>query len=550
MKVYLRDKTGVCHPVEDILMAVQSKVLRDCFRYSESSEAILPLQSIDGEILVRIIAWVNHPQPETLELDKSEGFAVCDLLQASEFLDMPLLSQQIISWLEKQLTSSNVLDLWIFSRGFLIVKLEVVCWKFLIKHLNDIKSPQLKALEKEDLLSILSSDDLRMREESVWELVSELTGPNDDETLFLECVRYGLLEESFWTKKVLPSSMFQCYLSKFPKESPAGSFREQVLYSPYGRKPRKPSHLIFFFGETFTEETPSFSVSVLDPSTGLFGQLPINFPAGIVFTGAVLVQSAIYFAGGHHEFRPINHLLKLDLEDLSLCHLSKCRTPRNLAGLTRIGEDIFLVGGRSGMIIGGSLRRSIERYCISSNQWFTCGEEMVKRRSGAGVAALDGKIYVVGGADGNKTFKSVEVYNPQTGTWKYGQEMTKRRSCMRVAVKDGKLYVVGGWSGGVGSLTCGEVFDPQKNSWSALPEMLVPRSNYTIFVVDGHLMVAGGYTSSSLTETMEYLDEEIMEWQFGKKYLLDARSPMTSVSVPVDDLSDETLKKFRDLCIS
>ena len=121
---------------------------------------------------------------------------------------------------------------------------------------------------------------------------------------------------------------------------------------------------------------------------------------------------------------------------------------------------------------------------------------------------------------------------------------------MRVAVKDGKLYVVGGWSGGVGRLTCGEVFDPQKNSWSSLPEMLVPRSNYTIFVFDGHLMVAGGYTSSSLTETMEYLDEEIMEWKFGKKYLLDARSPMTSVSVPVDNLSNETLKKFRSLCIS
>merc|ERR1712197_87340 len=109
-----------------------------------------------------------------------------------------------------------------------------------MKHLKDIKPSQLKALSKGDLLSILTSDDLRMKEESVWELVSQLTGPNDDETLFLECVRYDLLGESFWTKKVLPSSMFQCYLSKFPKESPASSFWEQVLFSPYGRKPREP----------------------------------------------------------------------------------------------------------------------------------------------------------------------------------------------------------------------------------------------------------------------------------------------------------------------
>ena len=62
-------------------------------------------------------------------------------------------------------------------------------------------------------------------------------------------------------------------------------------------------------------------------------------------------------------------------------------------------------------------------------------------------------------------------------------------------------------------------------------------------------MVAGGYTGSGgLTETVEYLDEKIMKWKFGKGNLVDATSAMSSVSVPVDNLSDETLKKFRDLC--
>ena len=47
---------------------------------------------------------------------------------------------------------------------------------------------------------------------------------------------------------------------------------------------------------------------------------------------------------------------------------------------------------------------------------------------------------------------------------------------------------------------------------------------------------------------MEDIDEEMMKWKFGKKNLLDARSAMSSVSVPVDNLNEETLKKFRDLC--
>ena len=118
-----------------------------------------------------------------------------------------------------------------------------------------------------------------------------------------------------------------------------------------------------------------------------------------------------------------------------------------------------------------------------------------------------------------------------------------------MAAKDGKLYVVGGWSLGAGKLACGEVFDPEKNCWSPLPEMLVPRYDHSLFVAEGRLTVAGGYTTGmELTETVEYLDEEKMKWKFGKMNFPDARSAMSSISVPVDNLSEETIKKFRDLC--
>ena len=110
--------------------------------------------------------------------------------------------------------------------------------------------------------------------------------------------------------------------------------------------------------------------------------------------------------------------------------------------------------------------------------------------------------------------------------------------------------MVGGTGGGPESLRCGEVYDPKKNSWSALPEMLVLRSLYTIFVAEGRLVVAGGFTNEEgeETKTVEYLDEKIMKWKFGEGNLVDATSAMSSVSVPVDKLSDEALKKFRDLC--
>ena len=70
-------------------------------------------------------------------------------------------------------------------------------------------------------------------------------------------------------------------------------------------------------------------------------------------------------------------------------------TPRNYVGLCQIGQELFEVGGRSSLV--GGILRSIEKYSIASNQWFTVGEGIVEERSGAGVTALNGKIYVVGG---------------------------------------------------------------------------------------------------------------------------------------------------------
>ena len=89
MKLYLSDKNGVCHPVEEKLIEDKSNVIKEYLQFSvpQSSEDILPLTSIEGEILAKIIAWVYRPQPESLDLDKSQGFFVRDLLLASDFLD-------------------------------------------------------------------------------------------------------------------------------------------------------------------------------------------------------------------------------------------------------------------------------------------------------------------------------------------------------------------------------------------------------------------------------------------------------------------------------
>lgn len=53
---------------------------------------------------------------------------------------------------------------------------------------------------------------------------------------------------------------------------------------------------------------------------------------------------------------------------------------------------------------------------------------MLSRRSSAGVAVLEGMLYVAGGNDGTSCLNSVERYNPKTNTWEGVAPMNIRRS--------------------------------------------------------------------------------------------------------------------------
>jgi len=84
--------------------------------------------------------------------------------------------------------------------------------------------------------------------------------------------------------------------------------------------------------------------------------------------------------------------------------------------------------------------------------------DMMTERGGLGVAVGDGKLFAVGGHDGNDELKSGEYLNlndVDTG-WKKLPDMNIRRYCLGVAVGDGKLFAVGGSRDGIVHFKSGE----------------------------------------------------------------------------------------------
>ena len=129
---------------------------------------------------------------------------------------------------------------------------------------------------------------------------------------------------------------------------------------------------------------------------------------------------------------------------------------------------------------------------VTENSW-TTKTPMPTARAYPGVAAVNGKIYAIGGDVGSIIAEGVnaeyfftgnvtnvnEEYDPVTDTWMLKASMPTPRARFGVAVVEDKIYCIGGLptSGGT---TANEVYDPTNNSWSSKAPM--PNSLYPVVV--------------------------------------------------------------------
>jgi N-acetylneuraminic acid mutarotase len=134
---------------------------------------------------------------------------------------------------------------------------------------------------------------------------------------------------------------------------------------------------------------------------------------------------------------------------------------------------------------------------------------MHEARSGLGVAAVNGKIYAIGGVNSsgsqpNGIGEAVytgrtpavvtganEEYDPATDTWIYKSAMPTPRALFATAVYQNRIYCIGGKTGS-GYTGVVEVYDPATDKWENKIAMPTPRAFLQANVVDGKIYLIGG----------------------------------------------------------
>ncbi|HEX5689539.1 MAG TPA: kelch repeat-containing protein, partial [Roseiflexaceae bacterium] len=156
-----------------------------------------------------------------------------------------------------------------------------------------------------------------------------------------------------------------------------------------------------------------------------------------------------------------------------------------------IGNTIYVPGGRLG---DGQASNVFEAYNPQNNRWSTL-KPLPQPRSGYGLAAVEGKLYLFGGWDGTTYRAEVWQYNPDQDEWAERTSMPTARAYAGTAALDGSIYVVGGENKD-GALTTNERYNPSNDSagdpWATQQPLLEPRSHIAAVAANGRLFVIGG----------------------------------------------------------
>ena len=213
--------------------------------------------------------------------------------------------------------------------------------------------------------------------------------------------------------------------------------------------------------------------------------------------GAAVIGNKIYVVGD-----PFDHDVKIyDISSDTWSTGAILPTPRRGIGVAAVSGKVYAIGGTDGNLRGFGV---VEEYNPATNSW-TRKADMPTPRGFAAVAVVDSRIYVFGGRNNElpqDILNNVEVYDPAVDIWEIKSSMPTSRNSIAAGVINGKIYVMGGFSGS-SVLNTVEAYDPVTNTWTMKSPIAIPRSGLAVGVVDNKIYVISGDTGSGYTKTVE-----------------------------------------------
>jgi hypothetical protein len=191
-------------------------------------------------------------------------------------------------------------------------------------------------------------------------------------------------------------------------------------------------------------------------------------------------------------------------------------------------NHLYAIGGIDGQ---GHALNTVEVYDFATKVWSQATPMPTARGYLAVVAGTDGKVYAIGGTDGQQPLATVEVYNPATDTWAEFPHLQVARAHLAATLGPLDLiYVAGGIDNNGNYLSSIEVGEVAGNGFALFTPMNTPRADFGLsLAADNFLHAVGGKNSTGALNSIEEFNTTTFVWTVEPETLPTPREKFASV---------------------
>jgi len=229
-----------------------------------------------------------------------------------------------------------------------------------------------------------------------------------------------------------------------------------------------------------------------NPATNMWTK-KTDMPTARTGLSTSVVNDKIYVIGGINHGRQLSTVEEYNPATDTWTKKADMPTPRWGLSTSAVNGKIYAIGGyklNNANLVGLS---TVEEYNPATDTW-TKKTDMLTPRATGSASVVNGKIYVVGGYDGQKVLSTVEEYDPATDTWTRKADMPTAKWCCfsSASAVNGKGYFIGGGDDDKVVSTV-EEYNPAIYIWTRKADMPTPRANLSTVAVNGFIYAIGGH---------------------------------------------------------
>lgn len=509
---------GTTFPAHRNVLSANSEFFKALFanEMKEKSEKIVHMDEFEPKVMDQLLTYM-YGGGITIKKDNA-----LDLAIGADFLFLTELKQKACEFLISDLNSDNCLFLLYMAEKYNVRELRDSAQQHILENYVPVSaSSGFVTLSIEQLLAIVSSDDLVAREEKIFESVVKWTKSNLEtrkkhfSSLFSH-IRLIYLARCYLITEVqeedLVKSDESCSrLVNAAKEffsSPKGTVQSEAH-----QRPRACQTAILMVGGWQENCDITASSNVFMPSIKqMFQVSPMLTPRKN--HGIAIHEGLVYVVGG--TTKSGNATRNAELYDPRTNTWSSVLSMRKEVagvGVAMVGDFLYATGGHDAK---GRPQSIVQRYSPKINKWESIASMNASRTRHCVVGSM--YLYAFGGysSDEDIPLMSAEYYDHLSDSWVDIAPMNRRRSDACAVSVGSKIFVIGGEDilGSPIKLASCEVYDPATNRWTAIASIQQPRSHAGAAVIKNKVFVLGGVDKSNRElRSVECYDTDQEVWE-------------------------------------